>query len=245
MSDTSTPVTPEVRPKGLLARAVGVVVSPKATYANVAAHPRILGVLGLVLLVLVLASTTFSASPLGKELTLEQAVRLMEGFGVQVSDQMYTQMETRIMNQRPYGAAIQPAVSFPIMAAVCAGIILAVYTALLGGDAKFKAVYAVVVHSGVLLALQTLFVYPMFYLKESMASPTSMAVFLPFLDETTFVARFIGAVDLFYLWWIVNLAIGVGVLYRRRTSPIVWTMMAVYAVIALVIAGVGAAFSGA
>jgi hypothetical protein len=85
----------------------------------------------------------------------------------------------------------------------------------------------------------------MFYLKESMANPTSLAVFMPFLDESSFVARLVGAIDLFRLWWIVNLSIGIGVLYKKRTSPIVWSMLAVYAVIALIIAAAGAALSGA
>jgi hypothetical protein len=63
--------------------------------------------------------------------------------------------------------------------------------------------------------------------------------------ESSFVARLIGAIVLFRLWWIVNLAIGVGVLYKRKTSPVVWTMLAVYAVIALIIASIGSAVSGA
>ena len=231
--------------KSLLARAVGVILSPKETYADVAAGPRILGALGAVVIIVVAVSTTFSSTRLGKDLALEQTIRVMEGFGLQVSDQMYSQLESRIMNQGPILPAVGTAVGLPIVAMICAGILFAVFTALLGGDAKFKQVYAIVIYSGFLLALQTLFIYPMFYLKESMASPTSLAVFLPFLDESSFVARLVGAIDLFRLWWIVNLSIGIGVLYKKRTSPIVWSMLAVYAVIALIIAAAGAAFSGA
>jgi hypothetical protein len=237
--------SPDAGSKGLLARAIGVIVSPKETYADVAAKPRILGALALVLVIVIGVSTTFFSSQLGKELVLEQNVRMMERFGVQVSDQMYDQIEDRIMNQPPYLTMIAPAIFLPLMAAILAGVILGTYTALLGGDATFKQVYAIVIYSGFLIALQGLFVYPMFYLKESMSSPTSLAVFLPFLDEASFMGRLLGAVDLFYLWWIVNLAIGVGVLYKKATSPIVSTMLAVYAVIALIIAGIGTAFSGA
>jgi hypothetical protein len=234
-----------VSPKGLFGRALGVVLSPKDTYADVAIRPGIVPALCLVLVIVVSAATIFSSSQVGRELTLEQAVKSMETFGIQVSDQMYTQMESRIMNQRAYGPAIGTAVIFPVLGAIVAGIVFAVFTPLMGGDAKYSQVFAVVVHSGILIALQTLFIYPMFYLKQSMASPTSLAVFLPFLDETSFVGRLIGAFDLFRLWWIVNLAIGVGVLYRRKTASIVWSMLAVYAVIALIIAGVGVALSGA
>jgi hypothetical protein len=197
-----------------------------------------------VLAVMIGVSTTFSSTQRGRDLMLEQGIRMIESFGMQVTDQMYDRIEAQ-SNQPPYTSVIAQLILLPIAVAILSGVILAVYTAILGGDAKFKQVYAVVVYSGFLIALQSLFTYPMFYLKESMSSPTSLAVFLPFLDEASFVARLVGAVDLFRLWWIVNLAIGIGVLYRKRTAPIVWTMLAVYAAIALIIAAIGAAVSGA
>jgi len=40
-------------------------------------------------------------------------------------------------------------------------------------------------------------------------------------------------VDLFLIWWILALAIGLAVLFRRRTQPIAMSLFAVYAVIAL------------
>ena len=67
----------------------------------------------------------------------------------------------------------------------------------LGGNATIKQVYAVVVHSLTVLALQQLLVYPLDYAEQSLSSPTNLAVFLPFLDEGSFTARLFGAVDLF------------------------------------------------
>ena len=58
-------------------------------------------------------------------------------------------------------------------------------------------------------------------------------------------ARFLGAIDLFLLWWVVNLAIGLGVLYKRRTGPIATGMLITFVAIALVVAAVRAALSGA
>ena len=40
-------------------------------------------------------------------------------------------------------------------------------------------------------------------------------------------------IDLFIVWWVIVLAIGLGVLYRRRTQPIAITLFGVYTVIAL------------
>jgi hypothetical protein len=232
--------------KGLLARALGVVFSPRATYANVAAHPRVLGPLALVLAVSTGALLAFSATQAGKDAILDQADRALQSMGVRLNDAQYAQMEARVASPTaPYVAAVSLFVLLPVLAAIIAGIVMAVFNAALGGDATFKQVYAVVVHSSFLLVLAQLFVYPIDYVKQSVSSPTNLAVFLPFLDEGTFAARFLGAIDLVRLWWIVSLAIGIGVLYKKRTTPIATTMLAVYTVVAAVIAAVGAALSGA
>jgi nucleoside recognition membrane protein YjiH len=94
--------------------------------------------------------------------------------------------------------------------------------------------------------VQTLFVLPLNYVRESASSATTLGVFVQsFLDETNFVARVLGMIDLFIVWNLVVTAIGLGVLYRRKTGPIFWSLMGVYVVIVLVIAGVMRAFGGA
>ena len=85
---------------------------------------------------------------------------------------------------------------------------------------------------------------PLNYLRESLTSATNLGVFVPFLEETSFAARFLGAIDLVVIWWMLNLAIGLGVLYKRRTGPVAVGLLVTYLVIALVIAAVRSAFSG-
>jgi hypothetical protein len=77
-----------------------------------------------------------------------------------------------------------------------------------------------------------------------MSSPTNLTVFLPMLDESGFVARLLGTIDLFVLWWVVVLATGMAVLYRRRTSSILAGFLVVYGVIAVVVASIMSALSG-
>ncbi len=127
---------------------------------------------------------------------------------------------------------------------VLSGILLAVFNALLGGSASFRQTAAVVTHAGAVSLLQQLFIAPLNYARESMASATNLGVFVPFLDESSIVARFLGAIDLFLVWWLLVLAMGLAVLHRRRTAPIFWSFMGIYVVIALVIALVMRGASG-
>src|SRR3954465_516907 len=238
------PATSAVPAKSLPARIAGVVFAPRATYAAVAARPRWLGVL-LVIIGLGGAMTfAFLSTEVGKAAMLDQQVRTMESFGMKISDAAYQRMEDGLDRARYIGVVSQ-VVALPLTALVVAGIALGVFNALLGGDAPSKQVYAVVVHSGVILSLSQLFATPLAYARESLAGATNLGVFAPFLDEGSFAARALGSIDLFMLWWAISVSIGLGVLYRKRTRPIALTLIACYVAIGLVIAAIKTAVSGA
>jgi hypothetical protein len=148
----------------------------------------------------------------------------------------------------PYFVYITPAfqlVGLSVVGLIVAGLSFAVFNAMLGGDATFKQVFAVVCHSGVVLVALSLFTTPLAYVRESLSSATNLGIFLPFLDESSFLARLLGAIDLIFIWWMLSLAIGLGVLYRKRTGPIAITILAVYAAIAVIIAAIKTASTGA
>jgi len=230
--------------KSLPARILGVLLAPRETYADVATRPRWLGILAFVILVGSSGTFVFLSTEVGQKAMLDQQVRMMESFGVKIPDTAYQRMEQGLDRAR-YTGAIGQAVSVVIAGLVIAGIALAVFNAVLGGEASFKQVFSIVVHSGVVISVSQLFGLPLAYARESMSGATNLAVFAPFLDESSFAARLLGAVDLFMLWWIVSLAIGLGVLYKKRTAPIATTLIVVYVAIGVVIAAIKSAVAGA
>lgn len=230
------PVDADTSPRepGLFARLIGVVLSPRETYAAVAARPRWLGALAVVVLVTVAAQTWFVSTDVGKGLVLDQQVRAMEAFGIQVSDEMYTQMEAGIENA-VYTTGASLLVFAPIVNAVTAGLIVLVFTMLLGGAGTFRQAFAIVTHSGAITALQQVLTVPLSFAAGRFAG-ANLAIFVPMLAEDSFLTLLLGAIDLFLVWWVVSLSIGVGVLYKKRTGPIVTAFLAVYLVIALILA---------
>jgi len=245
VADTLASPRPEAAaPSGLAARAFGVLTSPRATYAAVAARPRALGVLALVLALIVTATAVFMSTSVGRQALLDQQIRSMESFGRQVTDVQYQRLE-QMAPYAVYFTAAGQLVFLPLSALVVAGLAFAVFNAMMGGDATFKQVFAVVAHSGVIMAVQAVFAMPLDYARQSLSSPTNLAVFLPMLDENSFPARLLGSIDLFVIWWTVSLAIGLGVLYRRRTGPIATTMLIVYLALALTVALVKSVLAGA
>jgi hypothetical protein len=133
----------------------------------------------------------------------------------------------------------------PVIWLIIAGLLFAVFNAALGGDSSFKQVYAVVVHSTVVTVVQQFFVMPLNFVRESMSSATNLSVFLPMLDESSFLAKFFGTIDLFMVWWVIVLAIGLSVLYRRKTGPIAIGLFSVYVIVAIIYAAVTAGRAGA
>jgi hypothetical protein len=238
----ATAATSAAPPAGqaLPARLIGVLFAPRATYAGLAARPRWLGALAVVALTFAVSSGAFLSTEVGKNAMLDQQVRQAESFsGRPMTDAQRQRLES-MLPYAPYFAALS-LVTLPLAAVILAGIAVGVFNAILGADGTFAQTFAVVVHSGVIMMLAQLFTLPLDYVRESMTSPTSVAVFLPFLDEGSFPARLLGVVDLFQIWWIVSLAIGFGVLYRKRTAPIAAVMLSLYTAIALVIAALKSA----
>ena len=227
-----SPITePAPGGKSLPARLLGVLMSPRSGYA-------------VVVLISATAVYAFMSTEVGQQAALDMQMRQMESFGRTMTDAQYERMEQMAGYSKYFGAAGQ-LVSLPLMALVIAGIAFAVFSAALGGDATFKQTYAIVAHSGIVIAVQQFFVLPLDYARETLSSPTNLAVFLPFLDESSFLARMLGSIDLFVIWWAINVSIGFAVLYRKRTGPIATTLLVIYVTIGLVIAAVKTALSGA
>jgi hypothetical protein len=227
---TSAPKQP------LLARVIGVVTSPGATFKSVVAHPTWLGVLVLTTVL----GATFAALPLttegGRDAAVDTQVKTMESFGMQVSDQAYAAMQQSAA-WMPYTQGGIVLFVGPILAVVLAAILFGIF-AISGGGATFKQVFTVSVHAWVIMTIGGIFTGTINYFRQSVSSATNLSAMLPMLEEGTFVARLAGFVDLFVIWWLSVLAIGLAVLYRRRTQSVAVTLFSIYVVIALAIAGV-------
>jgi hypothetical protein len=231
-------------PQGLLARAIGVIFAPRKTYGGIALHPRVFGALATTVVIIVAGTSLFVSSEVGRQSIIDAQVRQVESMGRTMTDAQYQSLE-RFAPFFAVFTAVSQIIFIPLLALAVAGIGYALFTAMLGGNATYKQVLAVVAHAGFVPVLMLFLILPLDYVRESLTSPTSLSVFVPFLDENTFVARLLSSIDLQYIWWSVNLAIGLGVLYRRRTGPIAVGILGVYGVIALLIAAVRTALSGA
>ena len=226
------------RQPALASRLVGVLLTPRRTFGDVVRQPQWLGALAVVTLTMAGASGWLVSTEVGQQALLEQQVSTIESFGVSVTDELYEQMANGLENAT-YFTAGGVVVFIPIVTLIIAGVVWTVCYVLLGAHTPFRAMYAVVAHVGVVNMVQQLFVVPLNYARGVMSNPTTVGAFFPMLEPESFVVRLLGAIDMFVIWQLMVLAIGVGVLYGKRTGPIVTIFYTLYAVIAVVLTRIG------
>ena len=237
MSETSATSQPAAGGPGLslFARFWGILTAPRETFADVAARPQWFGMMALVLVVSAVCTGVFFSTEVGQTAWLDQLVEQARKTGQEMPEAQWSTMQTMA---KYMGAvyAVSTLVVAPIIWVAVSGILFAVFNAALGGTATFRQLFSVFVHSTAITVVQQLFVTPLNYVRETISSATNLAVFLPMLDESSFLAKLLGAIDLFLIWWIVVLSIGLAVLFKRKTGPIAAGLFIVYGVIAVVAA---------
>jgi hypothetical protein len=200
-------------------------------------------VLLLTTLVTFACSAVLLETGVGQLALLDQLERTAIAFGGSVSDAQYARMEELSTRGIAY-AALSTLMSGPVLTVVLAAILLVVARGALKVSATFTQALAIVAHAGVVLALRQVVAAPLNYALETLASPTTLVRLAGSLDESSPIARFLGVVDLFVVWWIVVLAIGVAALARRPVRPLAFAFTGVYVVLALLLALVMALTGG-
>jgi uncharacterized protein (TIGR03382 family) len=222
------------RRQSLPGRIIGMVIRPRATFHEIVAAPRWVGVMVATTVAAALSGALLMETAVGRQALVDQWERTAIAFGQQVDDASYAQLQALSRNG-PIYAAVTAVVTGPGVTFAVAGLLLAA----LGGrrsGVSFRQVLAVVAHAAVIPALRHVVSAPLNYIRETTASATALGVWFPMLDEASPIARFLGALDVFVLWWLVVLAIGVGVLYDRRARTITATLVGIYAALALLMA---------
>ncbi|MSO45579.1 MAG: hypothetical protein EXQ59_02260 [Acidobacteria bacterium] len=219
----------------LLARFAGVLRSPRATFTSVAETPRWAAVLAVTLALTFLCGAILLETEAGRFALVDQWERTALAFGQRVDNARYLSFEDASQHGVLY-AGFSALASGPILALGVSAVIFGVFNGLLRGTARFGQVLAIVAHAGVILAVRQMIATPLNYARETLASPTTLSVVFSVLDEASPLARFFSIVDLFVVWWVVALAVGVAVLYRRSARRLAVAFFGAYLALALVLA---------
>lgn len=241
MTDTAAAV--QTAPgMSLPGRFFGILFSPRATYGDVVARPKVVGMMLVVLVINAAAQFTFFSTERGQramQATFQEQIREQQAQGNEIPPESLEAMR-RFSGVLSYASAVAQLVLGPLAIALFAVVVRFVGNAFMDREASFVQTFAVLTHSGVITAVGGVFMFALMYVKGDMNSPTNLIVFFPMLEPGGFVDYLLRTVDLLYVWAFVNLAIGLAVLYRRATGAVAATLLGLYAAVGLLIATVRA-----
>jgi hypothetical protein len=197
-----------------------------------------------IVVLLVVAACGFSilSTAVGRQALVDERVRTTEMIGGRVDDAVYAAWLANPPISAYFTSGGRVLVTPPATLVVALGLVG--LAAMEHARVSFVVAMAIVVNATTVLALQQVVALPAQWVRESLASPTSLATVIPVFDEGTWLARLLGSIDVFGLWWVVLIAIGLAAATGRSTVHWVVRLSAAYVIIAAVVAGAVAVLAG-
>lgn len=126
-----------------------------------------------------------------------------------------------------------------VMLAVQAGIMVLLFSVLMGGSATFRQYLSVVAHSMLIGAVGMLATLPIIIQRQDVRAGITLAALVPGADPQSFVYQFLNAFSVFLVWQTVVMGLGAHALNRRLgAGTAVGVLLAVYAALAAAIAAI-------
>ncbi len=224
-------------------RVMGVLLHPRQTMTEVVRHPAFATAWVVLLVVLAACAFALLSTQVGRQALVDERVRVIEALGGRVDDAAYVALQANppwlVYLTSGGRLLLTPAITLLVAAGLMA------LAALDGVKVRYAVALAVTVHASVALAIQQVVATPLHFVRESLTSPTNIAgVLLPMLEEGSLPPRWLGTVDLFGLWWVWLLAVGLGAATgrpaRRYLVRLLLAYVGVAAIVAVVFAVLGA-----
>lgn len=221
-------------------RLIEVLWRPRATMTAVVNRPAFVTAWISVLAVVAVCAAVLLPTPLGRQALVDERVRVVEALGGQIDDGAYAALQANppwLMYLTSGGRILLTPL---VTVLVAAGLV--VLASLDGVRVRYVVALAVTVHASAALAVQQLVATPLHFVRESLTSPFSLSGLAPMLQEGSLPARWLGALDVFGLWWVWLLAVGLSAAAGRPAWRYLVRLLVAYVGVAAIVAAVFAVF---
>ncbi len=215
----NTPVEKEIN---FLGRLVGVFTSPGAAFQSIARKPG--WVIPLLVLIALNLGYMFVLQPVLVNEQQQKTKQSLEEKNVDSEQQevILTQSAKWMkITMLPIGA-----ISMFIVVLITAGVWLFFSNTVLGGTANYKQLLSVVTYTSYIGFVGQLIKLPINLTQETMNVHFSLATFMSDDLLKTFLYKFLASVELFNIWTVIALSIGIAVVAKLNTKK-VWPVVAI------------------
>lgn len=240
MNETELTENAQSPQMGLLSRIVGVFTSPGRTAEAIGAKPNWL--VPAIIIILLMLLFTYLAKPVIIQETVTRVQQMMESKGA-AQDQIDTvlnRIQTSMGLRMFVGVTVTTALGIFIWAAIW----LFISNIVLGAQASYAQMLGVNVYRYFITTIGLLIKLPIMLSKQTMNVHFSLATFLPDDQKTTFLYKMLMQVELFNIWAIVVLSIGIAVVSKLDTKKVWPWVVLVYVVWYVAQAALGSMFGG-
>ncbi|MBN2010826.1 YIP1 family protein [candidate division KSB1 bacterium] len=235
MSDqlNSAAQTPQAE-MSVIQKIINVFVSPKQTFESIDRKPD--WVIPFVIILLVAIAFMILTMPVLGPIQMEKQRAKMEERGM--SDQQIEQAMS--IADKPIMKIIGPVIgtiTIIIIFLAISGIVMLVGNMSLGTKASFKKVFSAFTYTSLIGSLNQLLILPIMLNKNSAEVHFSLATFQSVDNADTLMYQFLKKIDLFAIWQIAVLGIGLAIIYRtttKKSTTMVAGLYVVYMAISLV-----------
>ena len=213
-------------------RLLGIFISPAETLADVARKPGFLAPL----IAVVIAAIAVTETMLWK-IGMERIVRMSIEQSSRASSMSPDQMDQAVRQGAPIAAIfmhIAAVVSAPIFLLIVAGLGILIVNLIFGAQTKFKTVFSLACYANLVALLSSLMaaVVNLFgdpdHFNPQNPVPTNVGFFLNPLEVSKPLYALASSVDIFTIWLLILLAIGLSEGTERKVKPL--PIFLVYAV---------------
>lgn len=227
---------------GFMERAVVAYTEPSRVFRYLAEHPQWKASFLFVLLFSMVSAQ--AVLPLSQKSALQMYTR-----NTDLSAEQLQQIQGRIENMTSPTGRVFSAVSVTLGMSIWLILVGAAFlfagNFLMGGEASFRQILAVTTHAWIpYIVTKSVVTVPLMLAKGSLTVATSLAILLPANKLATPIGVLLGSVDVFTIWMLALLSIGLGVVYRWSTGKAAALVVSLYAILVLIAMGFTAMFSG-
>jgi hypothetical protein len=239
MEQTISSIQPEEQTRGGASKVLNIFFEPKKVFESLKIKPTWL--VPFIIVALLGMGSFYFTFPYIMD---QQVERIME------NERIPEQQKERIVEDLKEKAhpplwqmAIAPAGSLVVLVVVAA-VLFFVFNVLLGGDSTFRRIFSVYCYSSLIAIPAVIVKFPLIMTKRTLDIQTSLAVLLSPDSKGTFVHSVLSSFDIFTIWQVILVSLGLGVMYKYSTQKALTTVVIIWIIWIFAKSGLSSIFGG-
>ncbi len=228
-----------VEEQGLLSRIMNVFVNPQKLFVYLKHKPDFWAPLVLTILISMISGYYIGPIAIDEQIQrIENNTRIPEEARMKMIDNLEA---SKTGTRRLIAVFVPPLISVPLFFLIIAFIFWAMGNFVFARQVRFGQMFAAVTYANLVpLLLGTVIKLPLIMATHSINVQTSLALFLSPEQQGTFLYSLLSSFDVFNLWYLAVLGIGVSVFYevtRRRAFTLVFGLWFVWVIAKSAVSG--------